>query len=103
MLIFKVLACDYDGTLASEDRLGPEVLGALRKAREVGLRRRWFAQRASFPPEAPSMFTFFPSSKMLSAPAAIRARATRSGIRSPSYSMIFVPHGISSAAKRPSP
>jgi len=38
MLIFKVLACDYDGTLASEDRLGPEVLVALRKAREVGLR-----------------------------------------------------------------
>src|SRR3989304_3474885 len=23
MLIFKALACDYDGTLASEDRLGP--------------------------------------------------------------------------------
>jgi len=31
MLIFKALACDYDGTLASEDRLGPEALAALRK------------------------------------------------------------------------
>ena len=38
MLIFKALACDYDGTLASEDRLGPEALAALRKAREAGLR-----------------------------------------------------------------
>jgi hydroxymethylpyrimidine pyrophosphatase-like HAD family hydrolase len=37
MLIFRALACDYDGTLASEDRLGPEALVALRKAREAGL------------------------------------------------------------------
>src|SRR3972149_3622884 len=38
MLIFKALACDYDGTLASEDRLGPDALAALAKAREAGLR-----------------------------------------------------------------
>src|SRR3990172_6831477 len=38
MLIFKALACDYDGTLASEDRLGPDALAALGKAREAGLR-----------------------------------------------------------------
>jgi hydroxymethylpyrimidine pyrophosphatase-like HAD family hydrolase len=38
MLIFKALACDYDGTLASEDRLGPGTLAALREARDAGLR-----------------------------------------------------------------
>jgi hypothetical protein len=38
MVIFKALACDYDGTLASEDRLGPDALAALAKAREAGLR-----------------------------------------------------------------
>jgi hypothetical protein len=38
MVILRTLACDYDGTLASEDRLGPEALAALRKAREAGLR-----------------------------------------------------------------
>ncbi|MBI3107649.1 MAG: HAD hydrolase family protein [Candidatus Rokubacteria bacterium] len=37
-MIFRALACDYDGTLASEDRLGPEALAALRRAREAGLR-----------------------------------------------------------------
>lgn len=37
-MIFKALACDYDGTLASEDLLGPEALAALSKAREAGLR-----------------------------------------------------------------
>ncbi|HET7854526.1 MAG TPA: HAD family hydrolase [Candidatus Methylomirabilis sp.] len=35
---FTALACDYDGTLASEDHMGAEVLGALERAREVGLR-----------------------------------------------------------------
>jgi hydroxymethylpyrimidine pyrophosphatase-like HAD family hydrolase len=40
MMIFKALASDYDGTLASEDRLGPEALAALRKAREVVARGR---------------------------------------------------------------
>jgi hydroxymethylpyrimidine pyrophosphatase-like HAD family hydrolase len=36
-MIFKALACGYDGTLASEDRLGPDALAALRKAREAGV------------------------------------------------------------------
>jgi len=35
---FKVLACDYDGTLASEDRIGAEALAALGQAREAGMR-----------------------------------------------------------------
>ena len=35
---FTALACDYDGTLASEDHMGAEVLGTLERAREVGLR-----------------------------------------------------------------
>src|SRR3989304_9460392 len=38
MRICKALACDYDGTLASEDRPGPGRLAALGKAREAGLR-----------------------------------------------------------------
>ncbi|HET8576419.1 MAG TPA: HAD hydrolase family protein [Methylomirabilota bacterium] len=37
-MIFKALACDFDGTLASEDRIGPEALEALGHAREAGLR-----------------------------------------------------------------
>lgn len=36
-MIFKALACDYDGTLASQDRIGPEALAALGRAREAGL------------------------------------------------------------------
>jgi hydroxymethylpyrimidine pyrophosphatase-like HAD family hydrolase len=35
---FTALACDYDGTLASEDRIGAEVLAALERARAVGVR-----------------------------------------------------------------
>jgi len=35
---FAALACDYDGTLASDDSLGPEALAALERAREAGLR-----------------------------------------------------------------
>ena len=38
MVIFKALACDSNGTLASEDRLGPDALATLAKAREAGLR-----------------------------------------------------------------
>ena len=37
-MIFKALACDYDGTLASQDRIGAEALAALGQAREAGLR-----------------------------------------------------------------
>ena len=33
---FSALACDYDGTLASEDRIGPEALAALEQARQAG-------------------------------------------------------------------
>jgi ribonucleotide monophosphatase NagD (HAD superfamily) len=35
---FAAIACDYDGTLASADGLGPETLGALERARGTGLR-----------------------------------------------------------------
>jgi hydroxymethylpyrimidine pyrophosphatase-like HAD family hydrolase len=35
---FKALACDYDGTLASEDRIGGPVREALRRAREADVR-----------------------------------------------------------------
>lgn len=35
---FKVLACDFDGTLASEDRIGATARRALGRAREEGLR-----------------------------------------------------------------
>jgi hydroxymethylpyrimidine pyrophosphatase-like HAD family hydrolase len=35
---FIALACDYDGTLASGDRIGPEVLAALERARRAGTR-----------------------------------------------------------------
>lgn len=37
-MIFKALACDYDGTLASSDRIGAEALDALGQAREAGVR-----------------------------------------------------------------
>jgi hydroxymethylpyrimidine pyrophosphatase-like HAD family hydrolase len=37
-VIFTALACDYDGTLASQDRIGAEALAALLQAREAGLR-----------------------------------------------------------------
>ncbi|HET7874394.1 MAG TPA: HAD hydrolase family protein [Methylomirabilota bacterium] len=37
-MLLKALACDFDGTLASEDRIGPEALDALVRAREAGLR-----------------------------------------------------------------
>lgn len=37
MNIFKALAFDYDGTLASRDRIGAETLGALAAARAAGL------------------------------------------------------------------
>jgi hydroxymethylpyrimidine pyrophosphatase-like HAD family hydrolase len=34
---FSALACDYDGTLAFADRIGPEALAALERARQAGL------------------------------------------------------------------
>jgi hydroxymethylpyrimidine pyrophosphatase-like HAD family hydrolase len=34
----RALACDYDGTLATEDRLVPATLAALERARTAGLR-----------------------------------------------------------------
>jgi len=37
-MIWRALACDYDGTLASEDRLGPDTLGALEATRRAGVR-----------------------------------------------------------------
>ncbi|HLC43124.1 MAG TPA: HAD family hydrolase [Methylomirabilota bacterium] len=37
-MLFKALACDYDGTLASEDRIGQAALSALEQARQAGLR-----------------------------------------------------------------
>ena len=37
-MIACALACDYDGTLASQDRIGPEALAALTRARAGGLR-----------------------------------------------------------------
>ena len=37
-MIVRALACDYDGTLTSQDRLGPAALAALGRARERGLR-----------------------------------------------------------------
>ncbi len=36
-MLLKLLACDYDGTLASEDRIGPAALAALERARSAGL------------------------------------------------------------------
>jgi hypothetical protein len=37
-MIFKALACDYDGTLASRDRIVPEALEALEQVRTAGVR-----------------------------------------------------------------
>ena len=37
-MLFKALACDYDGTLAFEDRILPAVREALERARTAGLR-----------------------------------------------------------------
>jgi hypothetical protein len=37
-MIFKALVCDYDGTLATQDRLVPEVVEALHRASRSGLR-----------------------------------------------------------------
>ena len=37
-MTFKALACDYDGTLASHDRIGEEALAALARALAAGLR-----------------------------------------------------------------
>jgi hydroxymethylpyrimidine pyrophosphatase-like HAD family hydrolase len=37
-VIFRALACDYDGTLASDDRLGDRVVAALEEARAAGIR-----------------------------------------------------------------
>ena len=37
-MIFRALACDYDGTLATDDQIGPAALEALGRAREAGLR-----------------------------------------------------------------
>jgi HAD superfamily hydrolase (TIGR01484 family) len=37
-VFFKALACDFDGTLASDDRIGPSVHDALERARKAGLR-----------------------------------------------------------------
>jgi hypothetical protein len=37
-MFFKALACDYDGTLASDDRIGPAVRDALERARTAGMR-----------------------------------------------------------------
>ena len=37
-MIFRAVACDYDGTLASDDRMGPAAIAALGRAREAGLR-----------------------------------------------------------------
>ena len=37
-VVFKALACDFDGTLAIEDRIAPAVQGALERARAAGIR-----------------------------------------------------------------
>ena len=37
-MFFKALACDFDGTLAVDDRIGPPVRAALERARRAGLR-----------------------------------------------------------------
>src|SRR3990172_10524554 len=38
MMIFKAIACDYDGTLALENRIAPEALAALEQVRQAGVR-----------------------------------------------------------------
>jgi len=47
-VFFKALACDYDGTLASEDRIGPAVRQALGRARKAGLRVILVTRRTFF-------------------------------------------------------
>ncbi len=37
-MLFRALACDFDGTLASEDRVDPEVKKSLQQARQMGVR-----------------------------------------------------------------
>jgi hydroxymethylpyrimidine pyrophosphatase-like HAD family hydrolase len=37
-VFFKALACDFDGTLAFEDRIPSSVRAALERARQAGLR-----------------------------------------------------------------
>jgi hydroxymethylpyrimidine pyrophosphatase-like HAD family hydrolase len=37
-MIWRALACDYDGTLATQDRIGPGALAALEAARRAGVR-----------------------------------------------------------------
>jgi haloacid dehalogenase-like hydrolase len=37
-MIFRALACDYDGTLATHDRIGESTVGALQRARDAGLK-----------------------------------------------------------------
>jgi hydroxymethylpyrimidine pyrophosphatase-like HAD family hydrolase len=37
-VIFRALACDYDGTLAWRDAMAPAAVTAVRRAREAGLR-----------------------------------------------------------------
>lgn len=38
LITFKALASDFDGTLASEDRVDSDVKGALEQARRLGVR-----------------------------------------------------------------
>jgi hydroxymethylpyrimidine pyrophosphatase-like HAD family hydrolase len=47
-VIFRALACDYDGTLATADRIGPAALEALTRAREAGLKLILVTGRAFF-------------------------------------------------------
>jgi hydroxymethylpyrimidine pyrophosphatase-like HAD family hydrolase len=44
----RALACDYDGTLATQDRLAPATVGALERARAAGLRLVLLTGRAFF-------------------------------------------------------
>lgn len=47
-MIFQALACDYDGTLASQDRVGAPALAALGEARAAGMRLVLVTGRALF-------------------------------------------------------
>jgi hydroxymethylpyrimidine pyrophosphatase-like HAD family hydrolase len=40
-MIFRALARDYDGTLATPDRIAEGAAGALRRARGAGLKLAW--------------------------------------------------------------
>jgi hypothetical protein len=40
-LRYFALACDYDGTLATDGRVGDEVIGGLQAVRDSGRRRRY--------------------------------------------------------------